>query len=257
MAKRMTSSLFLLAALAGCQMSGAMESGGSNLDEGDFGGRPIPRPMGTFRPSSNFEPSEGTAWTVADLGSLTFLVDRGADGRIQKRFHAEVLRLCSQGGPCPSLEIEGTYEFKYGGTDKDGREYDYVYLHAGDHGELRFAYYESLDEETLAVRLHLRQVRTKDWAVFDYTPAAAWCGAPSDCQAQELPHPRCPGAWSCQANTCVYAECGPFGPPQPACPLTGVLCTEDCIDGQTPGGAPCNLGVLDEQTCECQPISAE
>lgn len=253
MAKRLPLFLFLLAALPGCQMPGAMEGGGSNLDEAAYGSRPIPRPMGTFRPSSDFDPSQGQ-WTVADLGALTFLVDRGADGRIQRRFHAEVLRLCSQGGPCPSLEIEGTYEFKYGGTDKDGHEYDYVYLRSNSYSELRFAYYESLDEVTSAPRLHLRQVGTRGWAVFEYTPADAWCAAPTDCAAQEIPHPRCPGAWTCQASTCVYAECGPFGPPQPACPLTGVLCTEDCVDGQTPGGAPCNPGVLDEQTCECQPL---
>ena len=262
MVKHMVSLLLLSAALVGCQVGSGLESGGSKLDEADIGSRPLARPLGTYRASNEFDPSV-SVWTAGDLLTVTFMVDRAEDGRIRRRFHGELLVYCAQGGPdpsasiigpCPPMGIEGTYEFKYGGRDRQGREYDYIYLYT-DHGELHFAYTQTVDEDTGALSLHLRQVRTTGWATYDYAPMDAWCAAAADCAAQELPHPRCPGAWSCDANACVYGECGPWGPTPTPCPMTGVLCTEDCIDGQTPGGGPCHAGTLDEQTCEC--VAAE
>jgi len=52
---------------------------------------------------------------------------------------------------------------------------------------------------------------------------------------------------------CEVCSCA--APPAPDCPATGILCTPECLpSGRTPGGAPCQRGTYNVETCSCDPV---
>jgi hypothetical protein len=66
----------------------------------------------------------------------------------------------------------------------------------------------------------------------------------------------CPYGFETGEDGCAICSCADE-PPAPTCPPTGVLCTDECEDGRTPGGAPCNRGAWNDETCSCDPLPAE
>ncbi len=83
-------------------------------------------------------------------------------------------------------------------------------------------------------------------------PCGGWIGAcPSaDLECVDDPSDSCDPA---AGGRDCSGICQP-APETPECPPTGVLCTPDCTDGRTPGGAPCQRGTFDETTCACTPV---
>jgi hypothetical protein len=146
--------------------------------------RSLPGPVGTFRARS---PAPG------QLALLVLMTDR--------RAHAETEIRCVR-HPCERPKLEGTFRVgvRPGGAGT-GR---ITFRWRGSRKEATFAYEYSERRGTLRLR-----EAGKNWQSLR-RDARGWCGRPSDCERQNLPTPRCLGAWSCAENTCAYF-CGGAG----------------------------------------------
>ncbi len=144
--------------------------------------------------------------------------------------------------PCPSAaRLEGTYKviplvsasgFPIELTSKDGTDGSGLYG--------RYTY-------SVGPNNTLRLSKGDSW-VNILEKVGSYCGAPTDCEAQNPIHPMCfPGAYTCSAqNTCGYS-CGSVPPPAPSLyPAdTKQLVAENKGGGHTapaPAGSTCAMG---------------
>ncbi len=165
---------------------------------------------GVSKPTGSYELSKPSTMGSKDLTLLVLKTD--------KTYHAEKQVQCVT-YPCDPVGFDGTYKLTKSTTSSkrfirfdDGTRYEYKLSSGG--------------------KLSLRLVDTTPW--FEMKQAAdAWCGEPTDCTLQNIPQPKCPGEWQCEANTCSFSECSPL--PGNDCEAGGGSCVAlypgTCADG--------------------------
>lgn len=176
-------SLMTTLPFVGCASSNEPNAGAGNADgadQDDLDGKAD----GVTKPTGSYVLSKPSSTGAKNLTLLALKID--------KTYHAESQVECVT-EPCDPLEFDGSYKFtKSSSSSKrylkfdDGTRYEYKLASSG--------------------KLSLRLANTTPW--FEMSRATqAWCSQPSDCTLQNLPQPKCPGQWQCNANACSFSEC--------------------------------------------------
>ncbi|MBI5482216.1 MAG: hypothetical protein HY906_25395 [Deltaproteobacteria bacterium] len=200
-----TTALFMVLALAAVGCNGSPDIGDdANADTIDAATKAdgVIRPVGTYLRDN------------ATAGQFTKVVLK-----TDRTFHRELMVYCIM-APCPTPATEGTYNFSKSGTTRYIRFLD-------ENGDLIDRYAYKLDGDVLK----LRASGSSSYVKYEHADNdAAWCGVADDCELQELPQPRCPGQWTCGAeSTCAY-DC------RMPCEVAGGECVAlypgSCADGE-------------------------
>jgi hypothetical protein len=138
----------------------------------------VTKPIGTYRAES-------------EIGGQPFVVLLKTDST----YYLQGFDRWLEEAPGDPWEIRGQYKFTKDGTRR------YIRFLSSDGEEIvdRYAY-ELHDGE-----LSLRRVGESVWTLLQQaTTDTAWCDVPDDCKVQNLPQPRCLGAWTCESNACLF-----------------------------------------------------
>lgn len=163
---------------------------------------------GVTKPTGTYALSKPSTMGSKDLTLLVLKTD--------KTYHAEKQVQCIT-YPCDPVGFEGTYKFTKSTVSSkryikfdDGTRYEYKLTSGG--------------------KLSLRLADTTPW--FEMKQAdEAWCGEPTDCTLQNIPQPKCPGEWQCNANACSFSECSAVNDCEAAGGSCVALTPTTCKDG--------------------------
>lgn len=191
---------------------------------------------GVTKPTGTYHLSKPSTIGSKDLTTLVLKTD--------KTYHAEQQVQCVT-YPCDPVGFDGTYKLTKSTTSSKR----YIKLDDGTRYEYKLS----------SGKLSLRLAGTTPW--FEMKQAEeAWCGEPSDCTLQNVPQPKCPGEWQCEANTCAFSECSLVNDCEAAggscVGLTPTNCQDGVIGSATeyscggPVGVMCCLPKPEAPSCE-------